>query len=78
LHASGLWRPRGDQQDVVVDFHTAGDCQDVCGSASDPSAPLIRLGAIGDYQGDLARIVEESTLVFDLRQARKSGDISER
>jgi hypothetical protein len=68
---AGVWRPRRDATDVAVSFHaTEGQCDQVFGVAVDDQNQLELLGSIHDYS-DIAPIVNESVLEFDLNPRAK-------
>jgi hypothetical protein len=72
--ASGVWRPRGDSRDVIVFFHgRQRRCEAVYGYAVNDDEPLIRLGSLSDYQGNLKPIIEGSDFLFDLTEEADGG-----
>ena len=63
---AGVFRPKGDQTDIVGFAHHEGRCLDVYGRAQDdPSLELLRLGTTEDYS-DLLRVLQESAFRADI------------
>jgi hypothetical protein len=69
LDSAGIYRPKDDASDVIAYLHpVVSACNCVYARvAGDPKAELIQLGTTFDYTDQaLARMVEQSDVVFDL------------